>query len=73
MMGVAIGRENLGNEEYMELLLKEFNSFTCENDMKTAFFDEEKNKEEYKKYNLSPALTFQNAIPYPDFAKKNGI
>ncbi len=73
-IGAAISRWNLHTQAHMKLLTSQFNSFTCENDMKPMFYlDQDKNKSEPEKYNLAPALTFENAIPYLDFAKENGI
>jgi GH35 family endo-1,4-beta-xylanase/dienelactone hydrolase len=73
-IGAAISRWNLHTKAHMNLLTEQFNSFTCENDMKPMFFlDQDKNKENPEKYDLSPALTFENAVPYLEFAKANGI
>ena len=73
-VGAAISRWNLNTKAHMELLTEQFNSFTCENDMKPMFYlDQDKNKSEPEKYNLAPALTFEHAIPYLEFAKKTGI
>ncbi|MCR5177613.1 MAG: endo-1,4-beta-xylanase [Lachnospiraceae bacterium] len=73
-MGAAISRFNLYTPAHMKLLLSQFNSFTCENEMKPAFFlDKVTNKRDPEKFDLSPALTFENAIPFLDFAKKKGI
>ena len=73
-IGAAISKKNLLTGSNTALLLEQFNSFTCENDMKPSFFlDEEANLAAPEKYDLSPALTFENARPYLDFAKANGI
>ncbi len=73
-MGAAISRWNLYTPAHMKLLTSQFNSFTCENDMKPMFYlDKEENKNDPDKYDLAPALTFDKAIPYLEFAKKNGI
>lgn len=73
-IGAAISRWNLHTAAHRKLLLEQFNSFTSENDMKPMYFlDMEKNKAEPEKYNLAPALTFENAIPYLEFAKENKI
>ena len=73
-IGAAISRWNLNTEAHMKLLTEQFNSFTCENDMKPMFYlDQDKNKSEPDKYNLAPALTFEHAIPYLEFAKEKGI
>ena len=73
-VGAAISRWNLKTPAHMKLLKSQFNSFTCENDMKPMFFlDEEKNKKEPEKYDLSPALKFDRATPYLEFARENGM
>ena len=73
-IGAAISRWNLHTKAHMKLLTDQFNSFTCENDMKPMYYlDMDKNKSDPEKYNLEPALTFENAIPYLEFAKENGI
>ena len=73
-IGAAISAWNLHTPAHRKLLLEQFNSFTCENDMKPMFYlDKEACKSEPEKYNLSPALTFEHAIPYLDFAQESGI
>lgn len=73
-IGAAISRVNLHTKAHMELLTDQFNSFTCENDMKPMYYlDKDLNKADPDKYNLEPALTFENAIPYLEFAKEHGI
>ena len=73
-IGAAISRWNLHTPAHMKLLNAQFNSFTVENDMKPMYFlDKKANRLESEKYQLSPALTFANAIPYLEFAKENNI
>ncbi|MCR5331323.1 MAG: endo-1,4-beta-xylanase [Lachnospiraceae bacterium] len=73
-IGVAISRWNLHTPAHVKLLKAQFNSFTCENDMKPMFFmDAHACKQDPEKYDLAPALQFDNAIPYLEFAKANGI
>ena len=73
-IGAAISRYNLHVPAHMKLLTSQFNSFTCENDMKPMFYlDKDTNKNDPEKYNLAPALKFDAAIPYLEFAKANGI
>ncbi|WP_081779938.1 endo-1,4-beta-xylanase [Butyrivibrio proteoclasticus] len=73
-IGAAISRVNLHTPAHTKLLTEQFNSFTCENDMKPMYYlDKAANKADPEKYNLCPALTFENAIPYLEFAKENGI
>lgn len=73
-MGAAISRWNLKNESHMALLKEQYNSFTCENDMKPMFFlDTEANQKNPELYNETPAVNFQFAVPYLEFAKANGM
>lgn len=73
-IGAAISRWNLHTPAQMRLLTEQFNSFTCENDMKPMYYlDQDENKSDPEKYDLCPALTFEHAIPYLEFAKKTGI
>ncbi len=73
-IGAAISGYNLHVPAHMKLLTSQFNSFTCENDMKPMFYlDKDTNKNDPEKYNLAPALKFDAAIPYLEFAKANGI
>ena len=72
--GAAISRINLATAANRKLLLDQFNSFTCENDMKPMFFlDAEENADHPDKYDLEPKLRFDFAIPYLEFAKDNKI
>ncbi len=73
-IGAAISARNLYTPAHMKLLTEQFNSFTCENDMKPMYMiDPVKNRAEGAKYNTSPALCFDTARPYLEFAKKAGI
>ena len=73
-VGAAISKWNLHTPAHMKLLTAQFSSFTCENDMKPMYYlDKDENKSDPAKYNLCPALTFDSARPYLEFAKANGI
>ncbi len=73
-IGAAISRYNLQTPSHMRLLKEQFSSFTCENDMKPMFFlNAAENRANPEKYDLSPALTFEYAVPYLTFARENGI
>ncbi|MBR5348687.1 MAG: endo-1,4-beta-xylanase [Lachnospiraceae bacterium] len=73
-IGVAMSRWNMHTKAHTELLKAQFNSFTAENDMKPMYYlDTDACKKDPQKYDLSPALTFENAKPYLDFAKENKI
>lgn len=73
-VGAAISARNLHTPAHMKLLTSQFGSFTCENDMKPMYMmDTIKNRGEGAKFNTEPALTFDTARPYLEFAKKTGI
>ena len=73
-MGAAISVFNLHTPADLKLLRDQFNSFTCENDMKPMYFlDRRENKRDPEAYDTSPALRFDHAIPYLDLARKEGI
>lgn len=73
-IGAAISRMNLETPANLKLLLDQFNSFTCENDMKPMFYlDPKANMDDPNTYGLDPKLRFDYAIPYLEFAKKTGI
>lgn len=73
-VGAAISGKNLRTPSDMKLLKAQFNSFTAENDMKPMYFlDQEACKDDPDKYDLAPAIKFDRARPYLDFAKENGI
>ncbi|MBO4762561.1 MAG: endo-1,4-beta-xylanase, partial [Lachnospiraceae bacterium] len=72
-MGAAISVRNLFTPAHMKLLTEQFDSFTCENDMKPMYMIDAVNRKEGAKYNTEPALTFDTVRPYLDFAKKAGI
>ncbi|MBP5654906.1 MAG: endo-1,4-beta-xylanase [Clostridiales bacterium] len=62
------------NEEFRKLVIQEFNSVTCENDLKPEnVLDTEANLADPAKYNECPAIHFDAAKPTLDFCKENGI
>lgn len=61
-------------EEPRTLLLNQFNSITCENEMKPEnVLDAATTLADPEKYNESPALDFTKAITILDFAKENNL
>lgn len=73
-MGVAMSRWNMHTAAHREFMKSQYNSFTVENDMKPMYFmDRDETLKDPEKYDLCPALTFENAKPYLDFAKENGV
>jgi len=62
------------HKEPKELLLKEFNSITCENEMKPEnILDASTTMADKAKYNECPALDFTKCKVICDFAKENGL
>jgi len=73
-IGAALSGWDMKDEKHLDLVRREYNTFTCENDMKPMFFlDTEKNQADPETYKLNPAVCFDSAIPYLEFAKENGI
>ncbi len=73
-IGAAISWKNLHTPADMKLLNAQFNSFTCENDMKPMYYlDEDKCKSDPDRYDLEPALCFEKAKPYLEFAESSKI
>ena len=69
-VGVAMSRLNIHTTAHKALMKAQFSSFTAENDMKPMYFmDKDACKADPEKYDLAPALTFEKAKPYLDFAK----
>ena len=58
----------------VKLLLAQFNSFTCENEMKPdSFLDREECKNDPEKYDKVPALRFKKADMFLSAAKEHGM
>ncbi len=73
-IGTAVSSRNMENPARTKLLMDEFNSMTCENDMKPMFMlDWKKNTEQPEVYNTAPAMNFEPAIKYLEFAKNHNI
>ena len=62
MIGVAVNQRNVTNAEQMALIKKEFNSLTCENDMKPEPTEPQEGK-----------FNWENADRIANFARQNGI
>ncbi len=62
MIGVAVNQRNVTNAEQMALIKKEFNSMTCENDMKPEPTEPQEGK-----------FNWENADRIANFARQNGI
>lgn len=73
-IGAAIPRGIFENETAKEHMRVQYNSLTCENDMKPEMIlDAEKNHADPEKYDRNPAVHFEHICPYLEFAKANGI
>ena len=62
MIGVAVNQRNVSNAEQMELIKKEFNSVTCENDMKPEPTEPQEGQ-----------FNWANADRIANFCRANGI
>lgn len=61
-------------DEPRKLLVKEFNSITCENEMKPEnILDAQTTLSDPAKYDECPAMNFDKCKPILDFAKENGM
>lgn len=73
-MGAAIPGRIFKEEATLAHIVQEYNSITCENDMKPMFLlDEARNCAEPEKYNRNPAVKFDTIERYMDFAKEKGL
>lgn len=73
-IGTSVNRWNMGSDKAKEELKKHYSCMTPENDLKPMFLlDEKANLENPEKYHTNPAMCFDTAIPYLEFAKENGI
>lgn len=73
-IGVAVATPDITNEDNIDLIRREFNSITCENNMKPMFIlDWKENLEHPDVHNLEPAVTLDNCRAFLEFAKENNI
>lgn len=73
-IGTSVSYWNMQSEKAKEELVKHYSSMTAENEMKPMFMlDKKENLAHPEKYNLQPAMRFDRARKYLDFAKENGI
>lgn len=73
-IGAAVPRSLFEQESAKQNLMEQYNSFTCENDMKPEMIlDAEKNQADPQRYDLEPAVCFEFVDPYLEFAKENGL
>lgn len=73
-IGTSVSFWNMKSDKAKEELVKHYSSITAENEMKPMFMlDKKANLANPEKYNLQPAMRFDKARKYLDFAKENGI
>lgn len=73
-IGAAVGESAFGHPAALRHLRQEYNSITCENDMKPEkLLDEGENKRDPVRYDRNPAVNPEAARKYLDYAKKNGM
>lgn len=73
-MGTSVSGRNMASLKAKRELKKHYSSITAENEMKPMFMlDWKANIENPEKYNTQPALNFDKARVYLDFAKESKI
>lgn len=73
-MGAAVPGRIFGDEVTLAHIVEEYDSITCENDMKPMFLlDEARNCAEPEKYGRCPAVKFDTIERYMDFARDKGL
>ena len=73
-IGMAVSPTILGKPDYNSLIKAQFNSITCENDMKPdAILDISASKKDLETYQEAPAMKFEHLRTELDFAKENGM
>ena len=73
-MGTSVSVFDMKSERAKEELVKHYSSMTAENEMKPMFLlDKETTLANPEKYNLQPAMKFDSAVKYLEFARENGI
>ncbi|MCI8286448.1 MAG: endo-1,4-beta-xylanase [Lachnospiraceae bacterium] len=73
-MGAAIPGRIFKEEATLAHIVQEYDSITCENDMKPMFLlDEARNCAQPEKYDRCPAVKFDTIERYMDFAREKGL
>lgn len=73
-IGTSVSKFDLNSDKAKEELVKHYNSMTAENQMKPMYLlDKNENMAHPEKYNLQPAMRYDSAKKYLEFAKENGI
>ncbi len=73
-IGTSVSGKNLASPQARKELKTQYSSITAENEMKPMYFlDQQENMANPEKYRTEPALKFDMARKYLDFAKESGI
>ena len=73
-IGAAVGENAFGRPAALYHLRQEYDSITCENDMKPEkLLDEKENRRDPGKYDRDPAVNPEAARKYLEYAKENGM
>lgn len=73
-IGAAVPASAFDHPSALHAIAEQYASLTCENDMKPeALLDREENQKNPAACDRTPALRFDRAVPYLEFAKENGI
>jgi len=73
-IGTSVSFFDMKSDKAKAELVKHYSSMTAENDMKPMFMlDKETNLADPAKYNLQPAMKYDTARKYLEFARDNGI
>ncbi len=73
-MGTSVSFRDMQSDKAKAELVKHYSSITAENEMKPMFMvDKEANLADPVKYHLQPAMKFDSARKYLEFARDNGI
>ncbi len=73
-IGAAVGENAFGRPAALYHLRQEYDSITCENDMKPEkLLDEKRDRRDPGKYDRDPAVNPEAAKKYLEYAKENGM
>lgn len=73
-MGTSVSRFDMESDKAKKELVKHYSSMTAENEMKPMFMlDKEVCASDPEKYNLQPAMKYDSARKYLEFARDNKI
>ncbi|MBQ9542203.1 endo-1,4-beta-xylanase [Ruminococcus sp.] len=73
-IGSAVAAYQISDPDYINLITEQFNSMTCENEMKPdALLDKDTTLSDIEKYREAPAVKFDKCIDQLEFAKAHDI